>query len=166
MLAACSAESAPTAGGATKFSAEIRRTAFGVPHIKAANMGGIGYGYGYASAQDNVCEIADRLLTVAGQRAKYLGPGENDANITSDLYHQRMIQSKRVEALLAGPEGAADTPSAEARALADGYVSGFNRYLQETGVDQISDPLLFLIHTCPVRRIEACWDLASSYPYK
>ena len=82
-------------------------------------MGGIGYGYGYASAQDNVCEIADRLLTVAGQRAKYLGPGENDANITSDLYHQRMIQSKRVEALLAGPEGAADTPSAEAKALAE-----------------------------------------------
>ena len=140
VLAACSAESAPTAGGATKFSAEIRRTAFGVPHIKASNMGGIGYGYGYASAQDNVCEIADRLLTVAGQRAKYLGPGENDANITSDLYHQRMIQSKRVEALLAGPEGAADTPSAEARALADGYVAGFNRYLKETGVDKISDP--------------------------
>lgn len=140
VLAACSAESAPAAGGATTFSAEIRRTAYGVPHIKAANMGGIGYGYGYASAQDNVCEIADRLLTVAGQRAKYLGPGENDANIASDLYHQRMIQSKRVEALLAGPEGAADTPSAEARALADGYVAGFNRYLKETGVDKISDP--------------------------
>ncbi len=140
VLAACSAESAPTTGAATKFSAEIRRTAFGVPHIKAANMGGIGYGYGYASAQDNVCEIADRLLTVAGERAKYLGPGENDANVTSDLYHQRMIQSKRVEALLAGPDGAADTPSSEAKALGDGYVAGFNRYLRETGVDKISDP--------------------------
>ncbi|MEQ1779915.1 MAG: penicillin acylase family protein [Hyphomonadaceae bacterium] len=140
VLAACSAESAPAASGVTKFSAEIRRTAYGVPHIKATNMGGIGYGYGYASAQDNVCEIADRLLTVAGQRAKYLGPGENDANIASDLYHQRMIQSKRVEGLLTGPAGAADTPSAEARALADGYVAGFNRYLKETGVDKISDP--------------------------
>ncbi len=139
VLAACTAESAPAADGA-KFEAEIRRTAFGVPHIKAANMGGIGYGYGYASAQDNVCEIADRLLTVAGERAKYLGAGENDANIASDLYHKRMIQSQRVEALLAGPEGSADTPSAEAKALAEGYVAGFNRYVRETGVDKISDP--------------------------
>jgi acyl-homoserine-lactone acylase len=139
VLAACSAGSAPVAESA-KFEAEIRRTAFGVPHIKAANMGGIGYGYGYASAQDNVCEIADRLLTVAGERAKYLGPGENDANITSDLYHRRMIASGRVEALLAGPEGSADTPSAEAKALAEGYAAGFNRYLRETGVDRISDP--------------------------
>jgi acyl-homoserine-lactone acylase len=95
VLAACSAESAPTAGGATKFSAEIRRTAFGVPHIKAANMGGIGYGYGYASAQDNVCEIADRLLTVAGQRAKYLGPGENDALGTTPGRVRRRIFARR-----------------------------------------------------------------------
>ena len=139
VLAGCMAESAPVAESA-KFEAEIRRTAFGVPHIKAANMGGIGYGYGYASAQDNVCEIADRLLTVSGERAKYLGPGENDANIASDLYHRRMIASGRVEALLAGPEGSADTPSAEAKALAEGYAAGFNRYLRETGVDKISDP--------------------------
>jgi acyl-homoserine-lactone acylase len=135
-LAACDAS-----GGAqdAKFEAEIRRTAFGVPHIKAKDMGGIGYGYGYASAEDNACEIADRLLTVSGQRAKYLGPGENDANIASDFYHQRMIASQRVEALLAGPADAADTPTAEARALADGYAAGFNRYLRENK-DKITDP--------------------------
>ncbi len=137
-LAACSAESAP-ATDAAKFEAEIRRTAYGVPHIKAKDMGGIGYGYGYASAQDNVCEIADRLLTVSGERAKFLGPGENDANIASDLYHQRMITSQRVEALLAGPADSPDTPTAEARALADGYAAGFNRYLRESRAT-ITDP--------------------------
>lgn len=139
VLTACSAQSAPTSGEA-RFAAEIRRTAYGVPHIKAKDMGGIGYGYGYASAQDNVCEIADRLLTVSGERARFLGPGENDSNIASDLYHQRMIGSRRVEALLNGPAGSADTPSAEARALAEGYAAGFNRYLRETGVANISDP--------------------------
>ena len=135
-LAACDAS-----GGAqgVQFEAEIRRTAYGVPHIKAKDMGGIGYGYGYASAQDNVCEIADRLLTVSGERAKYLGPGDNDANIASDLYHRRMIASGRVEALLAGPADAADTPTPEARALADGYAAGFNRYLRENK-DKITDP--------------------------
>jgi len=61
VLTACSAGS-PLAADEDRFRAEIRRTAYGVLHIKAANMGGIGYGYGHASAQDNVCEIADRLL--------------------------------------------------------------------------------------------------------
>lgn len=139
VLAGCMGASGVGADGA-KFEAEIRRTAFGVPHIKANDMGGIGYGYGYASAQDNVCEIADRLLTVSGERAKFLGPGENDANIASDLYHRRMIKSQRVEALLAGPAGSPDTPSAEARLLAEGYAAGFNRYLKEVGVVGISDP--------------------------
>jgi len=138
VLAACSAESAPAANSA-KFEAEIRRTSFGVPHIKAKDMGGIGYGYGYASAQDNACEIADRLLTVSGDRAKFLGPGDNDANIISDLYHQRMIASQRVEALLAGPADSPDTPTAEARALADGYAAGFNRYLRDNRAT-LTDP--------------------------
>ena len=93
-LAACSAAPTVDEGSAAspRFTAEIRRTAFGVPHIKAEDMGGIGYGYGYASAQDNVCEIADRLLTVSGERAKFLGPGDNDANVVSDLYHRRIAQ--------------------------------------------------------------------------
>ena len=33
-----------------------------------------------------------------------------------------------------------ETALEKARALADGYVAGFNRYLKETGVDKISDP--------------------------
>jgi acyl-homoserine-lactone acylase len=125
-LAACSAGAVVEEGSTAnpKFEAEIRRTAFGVPHIKADDMGGIGYGFGYASAQDNLCEIADRLLTVSGERAKY---------------HQRMIASQRVETLLAGPASSPDTPTAEARALAEGYTAGFNRHLREVK-GKITDP--------------------------
>lgn len=137
-LAAC--DSAGQAGaGDNRFEAEIRRTAYGVPHIKAKDMGGIGYGYGYASAEDNVCEIADRLLTVSGERAKFHGPGEGDANIASDLYHQRVIQSTRVEDLLNGPPSSPNTPTREALALAEGYAAGFNRYLRESR-ETITDP--------------------------
>ncbi len=140
-LAACNVAPTLEEGSAAspRFAAEIRRTAFGVPHIKAEDMGGIGYGYGYASAQDNVCEIADRLLTVSGERAKFLGPGDNDANVTSDLYHQRIIQSRRVEDLLNGPPSSANTPTGESLALAEGYVAGYNRYLRESQ-DNIADP--------------------------
>ena len=121
-------------------SAEIRRTAYGVPHIKANDYAGLGYGLGYAVAEDNICEIAERFLTVAGERAKFLGRGENDANVASDLYHKRLIASGELEKLLGGPASSPDTPSADARAMARGYVAGISRYIRETGVANISDP--------------------------
>ncbi len=143
-LAACASGAGPEPeNGLTvepDFTAEIRRTAYGVPHIKADDMGGIGFGYGYASAQDNICEIIDRYMTVSGERSKYLGPGEDGDNLQSDFYHQRMIASGRVEALLNGPEGSPDTPSDEAKAMAKGYAAGINKYLREVGVENISDP--------------------------
>lgn len=122
-----------------RFSAEIRRTAYGVPHIKADDFGGIGYGFGYASAEDNLCEILDRMLTVKAERARYLGPGKDDANIASDLYHQRVNQAGVPEQLLAGPATSPDTPTADARAIAAGYVAGLNRFIREKGAS-ITDP--------------------------
>ncbi len=136
-LAACTPSSAPAASHA--FSAEIRRTAYGVPHIKADDFGGIGFGFGYASAQDNLCEILDRMLTVRAERARYLGPGEDDANIASDVYHQRVNQAGDSEKLLAGPASSVDTPSADARAITAGYVAGLNKFIREKGA-AITDP--------------------------
>ena len=129
----------PGAGDAG-MSAEIRRTAYGVPHIKASDYAGLGYGLGYAAAEDNVCEIAERFLTVSGERAKFLGRGENDANLNSDLYHKRLIASGELERLMTGPTNSPDTPSADARAMARGYAAGFSRYVRETGVANITDP--------------------------
>jgi acyl-homoserine-lactone acylase len=137
LLASC--VGAPGAGG-DGMSAEIRRTAYGVPHIKASDYAGLGYGLGYAAAEDNVCEIAERFLTVSGERAKFLGRGDNDANLNSDLYHKRLIASGELEKLLGGAAGSPDTPSADARAMARGYTAGFSRYIRETGVANISDP--------------------------
>src|SRR5688572_22920626 len=142
-LAACAAPpeetrvvtsiAATTTARAPTFRAEIRRTAYGVPHIKAADMGGIGYGFGYASAEDNICEILDRMMTISATRARYLGPGEKDVNINSDFYHQRINQAGEVERLLAGPANSIDTPSEDARALVRGYIAGVNRYVREKG---------------------------------
>ena len=137
LLASC-ATSPDGASGA--LSAEIRRTAYGVPHVKAKDYAGLGYGIGYAAAEDNICEIAERFITIAGERAKFLGRGENDTNLSSDFYHKRLIAEGEVEKLLAGPKGSPDTPSAEARALARGYAAGVSRYIRETGADNINDP--------------------------
>ncbi len=136
LLAGCGAETPAS----NAMSAEIRRTAYGVPHVKANDYAGMGFGLGYAMAEDNVCEIAERYITIAGERAKYLGRGENDANLNSDLYHKRLIASGEMEKLLNGAADSVDTPSADARALARGYAAGYSKFLSDTGVDKISDP--------------------------
>jgi len=34
----------------------------------------LAYGVAYAHAQDNVCQTADHLVTVRGERSRYFGP--------------------------------------------------------------------------------------------
>ena len=66
------------AGGASAdLSATIRRTARGIPHVLADDYAGLGYGYGYALAEDNVCVLADSYTTVRGRRSKFFGPDES-----------------------------------------------------------------------------------------
>ena len=125
-------------------AADIRYTEYGIPHIKARDFAGLGYGYGFAAAKDNICVLADTYLTVDGKRSRYLGPdapansafGAAKNSLTSDLYFQQVNDSGVVERALAAPDG----PRAEVREIIRGYVAGYNRYLRETGVSHISDP--------------------------
>ncbi|MEM7781589.1 MAG: penicillin acylase family protein, partial [Pseudomonadota bacterium] len=118
-----------------KYDATITRTDFNIPHIKSDSWGGVGYGVAYAYAQDNICMLAEEFATVAGTRSQHFGPeatavlgfSEVD-NVTSDVFHRGRID---VAALRAGWP---DQPE-EARALVDGYVAGYNRYLRDTGAD-------------------------------
>ena len=57
---------APAASAAP--NVEIRRTSHGIPHMKAKTFYGAAYGYAYAFAQDNMCEMADTYVTVNGGR--------------------------------------------------------------------------------------------------
>jgi acyl-homoserine-lactone acylase len=125
-------------------AATIRYTEYGIPHIKAASFAGLGYGYGFAAAKDNICVLADTYLTVNAERSRYLGPdapgndalGEAGDSLSSDLYFRQVIDSRVVERSLAPP----DEPRAEVRDLVRGYVAGYNRYLRDTGLRNIADP--------------------------
>jgi acyl-homoserine-lactone acylase len=132
-----------------RYSAEIRRTEYGIPHILASDYGSLGYGYGYAFAQDNLCVLADRVLTLRGERSRYFGPAgdpndpfadEEDAtsNLASDVYYRGVRQSGVVRRLLARP--APLGPTAELHEMVDGYVAGYNRFLRDTGVAHLPDP--------------------------
>ena len=137
LIAGMAAGSASAATAPSAYRATVVRTAYGAPHITAADYGSLGFGAGYAAAQDNFCDFADRMLTVAAERARYLGPGDKNANVVSDLYHQRLIQTGRLEELLNADPKSHERPSADARALVRGYVAGVNRYVRDTGVDKL-----------------------------
>ena len=55
---------APVAQAASKggMEAKITRQKQGIPTIEADSFKELGFGYGYAFAQDNVCTMADLLL--------------------------------------------------------------------------------------------------------
>jgi len=109
-------------------SAQIRRTSFGIPHIVAKDEHGLGYGIGYAYGQDNLCLLANEVLTVNGQRSRYFGADgktlEQRDNLASDLFFTWLNTPEAVDAFLRAQP-------APVRALLDGYASGFNRVLAE-----------------------------------
>ncbi|WP_338722387.1 acylase [Pseudomonas tolaasii] len=111
-------------------SADIRRTTFGVPHIRANDERGLGFGIGYAYAQDNLCLLANEVVTVNGERARYFGPDEATVeernNLASDVFFTWFNTPEAVAAFWK-----AQTPQMQQRI--EGYVAGYNRYLKEQG---------------------------------
>ncbi|QCI12723.1 acylase [Pseudomonas putida] len=109
-------------------SAQIRRTSFGVPHIVAKDERGLGYGIGYAYAQDNLCLLANEVLTVNGERARYFGAKgktlEQRENLASDFFYTWLNTPVAVNGFLQ-----AQPPAV--RDLLEGYASGYNRALGE-----------------------------------
>lgn len=136
-LAGVAAEAAPAA---TPYKAKIRRTAYGIPHIEARNYQGLGYGYGYAIAQDNICVLAETYATVDAERARWFGPGGSYLqrgngfeanNLDSDFFFQQIIDSGVIDKLLAQPPPNGLQPSA--KQVVRGYVAGYNKYLADVG---------------------------------
>ena len=111
-----------------EISAEIRRTTYGVPHILASDDRGIGYGIGYAYGQDNLCLLANEVVTVNGQRSRYFGPQqrtlEQRKNLASDLFFTWLNSPQSVSAFW-------QAQPAPIQSLLEGYAQGFNRALGE-----------------------------------
>ncbi|HBX73461.1 MAG TPA: hypothetical protein DEG86_10795, partial [Halieaceae bacterium] len=135
MLAACTDGNdrvAPPPEPELTYSAEIRRTEFGIPHIRAEDWGSLGYGFGYAYAQDNYCVAMREIVFAAGRSAELMG--EDMGNIESDFLFRFLNGDKDAfaeEFVSALPQFARD--------LAAGYSRGMNRYLEETGLDNLPE---------------------------
>jgi acyl-homoserine-lactone acylase len=120
-----------SAVGSGPFQATIRRTTDGVPHIVAADWGGLSFGQGYASAEDRSCDLADQVIKIRGERAKWLGAGEKNANVDSDFSWKAIGVYDRAVADY-------PTKSPEIHQLVDAFAAGWDAYLAKVGTDGIN----------------------------
>lgn len=128
LLAACNS-SDDSFVNSLGYEAEVYRTEGGFPHIQANDFGSLGFGTGYAAAQDNVCFLAEDFLKYNAERAEYFGAGDYDANLNSDFFYQYLADT-----------GVYDVePSPELEAIFSGYAAGFNRYLNDTGSENLPE---------------------------
>lgn len=111
------------------YSADIVWTEYGIPHITAQDWGSLGYGNGYAYAQQNFCVAMKEFVRAAGQSARYFGDA---GDINEDLVYKLLNDDQRIQRIFI--EGAPDF----ILDLAEGYTAGMNRYLAETGVDNLA----------------------------
>lgn len=125
VLAGCSDDKKDNSG----YSAEIRYTSYGVPHIKADSYGDLGYGIGYAHAEENLCTLSEQLMKLKGEKSMHLGPGAGSANIISDLGYKALGLPQQAQDLYS-------KTSAKAQQIMQGYAAGFNRSLAERTTTQ------------------------------
>jgi len=139
ILASCGDDDGtPPTQPAGDYQASVTRTTYGIPHIKASDYGSLGYGYGYAFAQDNLCTMMEDLVAIRGERSKYWGGDGTYAirpaditpnNVDSDFFWKFMADADAVQRFR-------NASAPQVRQLVHGYVDGFNRYITELQVGE------------------------------
>jgi acyl-homoserine-lactone acylase len=111
------------------YKADIVWTEYGIPHVTSDDWGGVGYGYGYAYAQHNYCVVMKEYVRAKGESARYLG---DEGSINDDFIYKLFNDDERIERIFI------DSADQYLIDLANGYAAGLNRYLNETGVDNLA----------------------------
>ncbi len=118
-------------GSGDRYQATVRRTTDGVAHISGKTLTDAAFGQGYASGQDRTCDLADQILKVRGERARWFGPGEKDANINSDVAWRTIdIWNKAKADWASFPKDGVE--------LITAFADGWNTQLAEVGADHIA----------------------------
>lgn len=134
------------AGAARRVSRQvtITRDRAGIPHIVAKNFYALGYGEGYAFAQDNFCTFANNIVTLEGERSKYFGPkatavnysaGVSSTNLQSDLFWKYVAATGIVKRELRAKPPNGLLP--QVRQVYKGWIAAYNHYLRS---GQLNDP--------------------------
>lgn len=115
------------------YSAKITRTEYGIPHVVADDWGSLGYGHGYVFAQDNYCMLMEGIIRANGQSLEQLGVagGDEKTDFIFSLINNNSEGQLEQEFLSQQPDYVLQ--------LVEGYAAGYNRYLEETGVENLAE---------------------------
>ncbi|HEU5175760.1 MAG TPA: penicillin acylase family protein [Gemmatimonadaceae bacterium] len=116
LLAPAAAAQHPDASATLSRQVEIRRTAYGVPHIRAQSIRAAYYALGYVQLEDHGARVAVGLLRARGEMGRFFGPD----SMESDFVAQRgyRIAVERYPLL--------DQATRDAY---EGFAAGVNRYI-------------------------------------
>ncbi|UMR29374.1 penicillin acylase family protein [Massilia sp. MB5] len=112
---------------------DIRRTADGIPHIKADNWRGLGLGYGYVQAEDALCTMSEAFVTFKGRRSVHWGAANRPAhesmlgrssNLEMDIFFAGFLTPELIRSYRREQPG-------ELQELVSGFADGFNRYVKQ-----------------------------------
>jgi acyl-homoserine-lactone acylase len=112
-----------------EYETRIQRTSYGIPHVRASDWGSLGYGFGYAFAQDNLCVLARDVLVATGTQSRFFGPVGN--NVAEDWVYALVNSDAKAQASW-------EQLDPDSQSLLNGYAAGYNRYLRDTGVDELA----------------------------
>lgn len=101
---------------------EIRRTAYGVPHILAETEEAAAFGLAYCQAQDHLLNIMRSILRARGELTLHFGPGEEDNNLESDFWNRQYRVRARAEETY-------DRLDPDFRSMLQGFAAGLNYYV-------------------------------------
>src|SRR5215471_7495564 len=96
---------------------EIRRTAHGVPHIRAENLKAAYYALGYVQLEDYGARVATGLLRARGDMGKWFGRDSMESDFTAKHEYALAVENyPRLEQAT--------------RDAYEGFAAGVNRYIE------------------------------------
>lgn len=95
---------------------EIRRTAHGVPHILAADLGAMGYGLAWAQLEDHGALVVLNLMRGRGELSRIFGPDSLESDFTHVETHALAVATY-------------SRLSADLRRVQEGWAAAVNRWV-------------------------------------
>ena len=101
---------------------EIRRTAYGVPHISAEDMGAFGYAMAWVQLEDYGTRVAMGVIRARGHLGRYYGRDSVERDFEARLTHARAVATYRQLQI-------------ETRETYEGFAAGINDFVRQHRAD-------------------------------
>ena len=96
---------------------EVRRTAHGVPHIRAENLAAAAYALAYVQLEDYGARVVMGLLRARGEMGRWFGRDSREGDFLGRLVHARAVETYPLL-------------DQRTRDVYEGFAAGVNRYVE------------------------------------